>query len=156
MLSPAWAGGLGFTAAVIAALASAAAARWPGRAMALAACVASALAPGAVMPAVLGVVAPHVLGTPTHLCPFCLFHVHGDGIGWPLFSAIFLGSILGMGLGVVELNRALVHEAAPLRAMQKTLGRWSAVGWLCALGCGVFPVARYWLQSGGISVFGKV
>jgi hypothetical protein len=156
LLSPAAAGTLGFLAATVAALASAAAWQWPGRGLALAACAASALAPVAVMPAVLGVVAPHVLGTPTHLCPFCLFHLQGGGIGWPLFSAVFIGSVTGLGLGIVELNRAASGDGASLRAMQKVLGRWSAAAWLCALGCGVFPVARYWLQSGGVSVFGKV
>lgn len=154
--SPTAAGTLGLVAAFVAAMTSAAAGRWPGRLVALGAGGASALAPVAVLPSVLGVVAPHVLGTPSHLCPFCLFHAQGDGIGWPLFSALFLGSVTGMGLGVVELNRGATADAAPARAMQKILGRWSAVAWLCALGCGVVPVARYWLQSGGASVFGKV
>jgi hypothetical protein len=156
MLSPTGAGALGLAAALVAAATSAAAGRWPRRAVTLAACGASALASVAVLPAVLGVVAPHVLSTPTHFCPFCLFHVQGGGIGWPLFSAIFVGSVTGMGLGIVELNRASVGDVAPVREMQKSLGCWSAVSWLCALGCGVFPIARYWLQSGGASVFGRI
>ncbi len=156
LLPPVWAGGLGVAAAAIAALASTAAARWPGRATAWAAGSASALAPIAMLPAVLGVVAPHALGAPTHLCPFCLLHVQGGGIGWPLFSAMFLGCVFGMGLGVVEANRAAANDTAAVRAMQRTLGRWSAFSWLCALACGAFPVVRYLLESGGVSVYGNL
>ena len=155
LLTPVAAGMVGAGAALAAALSSGAAWRWPGRTAAWVACGISAVAPVAVLPAILGVVAPHVLGTPTHLCPFCLFHLQGGGLGWPLFSAIFLGSVTGMGLGVVELNRAALGDAAPILAMQRILGRWSAVAWLCALGGGVFPVARYVLQAGGAWVFGK-
>ena len=106
------------------------------------------------MPAIMGVVAPHVLGTPWHLCPFCLFHLQGGGLGWPLFGAVFLGSVAGIGLGLVESNRQTASDPVAVREMQKRLGRWSALGWLCAVGCGAYPVARYWLQSGGVSVFG--
>jgi hypothetical protein len=156
LLAPAQAGGLGLTAALAAALTSAAAARWPGRALALAAGGASALAAVAVLPAILGVVAPHALGTPSHQCPFCLFHVQGGGLGWPLFGALFLGSVTGLGLGVVELQGRAAGDTNATRAMQRTLGRWATVAWLCALGLGMFPVVRYWLQSGGVTVFGKV
>jgi hypothetical protein len=156
MLSPLWAGGLGLAATLVAAATAAAAGRGRGRVSALMACGASALACVAVLPAVLGVVAPHVLGTPTHFCTFCLFHLQGGGLGWPLLAAIFLGSVTGMGLGVVELNRGAVGDATPLHEMRKILGRWSAAAWLVALGCGVFPIARYWIQSGGATVFGKI
>ena len=156
MLPPLWAGGLGLAATLLAAATSAAAGRWPGQGIALTAGGMSALGGVAVLPAVLGVVAPHVLGTPTHFCPFCLFHLQGDGLGWPLFTAIFLGSVTGMGLGIVELNRGAVGDEEPFRKMRRILGRWSAAAWLVALGCGVFPIARYWLQSGGATVFGKV
>lgn len=156
LLPPIWAGGLGVAAAVIAALASTAAARKPGRATAWIACGASALAPAAMLPAVLGVVAPHALGTPTHLCPFCLLHVQGGGIGWPLFSAMFLGCVLGMGIGVVELNRVAAKDTVVVRTMQRSLGYWSAVSWLCALACGALPVVRFLLESGGVSVYGSL
>jgi len=154
VLSPWWAGGLGLAATVSGLITSAATWRRPRRAIALVAGGLSALTPIGALPAVLGVVAPHVLETPAHLCPFCLFHAQGDYIGWPLFTAIFVGSVTGMGLAVVEVNRAAIGDPAPVVEMQKVLGRWSVVGWACALVCGVAPVVRYWLKSGGVSVFG--
>jgi len=156
VLRPLPAGLVGLVAASTATVAAAAVARRPTRLLAGVACIASALAPVLVLPAILGVVAPHALGTPTHFCPFCLFHRPGGGIGWPLFGGMLWGSVAGMGLGVVELNRAAAGDEEAVRAFEMTLGRWSVWGWLCALGSGVFPVARYWLFSGGVSVFGKV
>jgi len=115
----------------------------------------SAAAPFAALPAVLVVVAPHVLETPTHLCPFCLIHSQGGYLGWPLFSAIFTGSVTGLGLGVVELHRSATGNPPPVSTMLRSLGRWSAVSWATALVCGVFPVIRYLYNSGGVSVFGE-
>jgi hypothetical protein len=82
--------------------------------------------------------------------------IQAGWIGWPLFSAVLTGSVMGMGLGVVDANRPLLTDAAPLRVMERWLGRWSAMAWACALLMGVFPVARYWLHSGGVSVFGEL
>jgi hypothetical protein len=155
-LGPASAAALGIVAGATAVATSAAAARWPGRALALTAAAVSAGAPIAVLPAVLGVVAPHALGTPSHLCPFCLFHAQGQGLGWPLFAALFLGSVTGMGVGLVELNRRAAGDGASVEAMQKVLGKWSAAAWAVALMCGLFPVARYLLRSGGVLVFGEL
>lgn len=156
LLAPVPAGLLGAGAAAAAAIAAAVVARRPGPAAAWVASGLSAAGPVAVLPAILGVVAPHALGTPTHLCPFCLFHLQGGGLGWPLFGSLFLGSVTGMGLGVVELNRKAAGDPAAVASFMKVLGRWSAVGWLGLLLWGAFPVARYGLQSGGVSVFGKV
>lgn len=156
LLSPRAAGGLALAAAGMAAVASFAVWRQPRPTWAWGACLLSLLAPLAVLPAVLGVVAPHVLETPAHLCPFCLLHAQGNYLGWPLFSAILLGSITGMGLGVVEVQRRQIGDPAPMHALQRTLARWSWMAWSCALACGVWPVARYWCLSGGVSVFGKV
>lgn len=156
LMSPMAAGLLGCFGAFSAVAAAAAAWRWPQRATALTAGAISALAPVAALLAILWVVAPHVLGTPQHPCPFCLFHAQGDWIGWPLFSAIFVGSVTGMGIGVVELNRGVIADSTPARAMQRTLARWSVLAWTCALIVGVLPVAGYLLKSGGVSVFGEI
>ena len=130
--------------------------RRPGRATALTAATLAAIAPLAVLPAILGVIAPYATATPGHLCPFCLFHAQGGYVGWPLFAALFVGSVAGMGAGVVELNRSIAGADAPARTLQRRLGRRSAIGWACVLGCGAFPVIRYLILSRGVSVFGEV
>jgi len=44
----------------------------------------------------VGVVAPYALATPGHLCPFCLLHAQGGWLGWPLFGALFAGTVTGL------------------------------------------------------------
>jgi hypothetical protein len=156
MVSPFWAGVVGLSATLAALATSAIASRRPEPMTAWAASAVSAIAPYGALLGVLWVVAPHALATPQHPCPFCLLRIQGGWIGWPLFAAILVGSVAGMGLGVVEMNRRVLPDASSLRAMQKLLGRWSVLGWAGALLCGLFPVARYWLQSGGVSVFGEL
>lgn len=155
-LPPFWAGVMGLTATLAALGASWFTAHRPRPAVVWFAAVVSALAPYGAMFGILWVVAPHALATPQHPCPFCLLRAQGGWIGWPLFAAILVGSIAGMGLGVVEANRRILGEVGSLRAMQTRLARWSAAGWACALLCGLIPVGRYWLQSGGVSVFGEL
>ncbi len=156
LLAPGPAAVLGLAAVVVAGGVSARTWRRPTRGAALGAGAGSAVASVAVWPAILTVVAPHILGTPTHLCPFCLLHAQGGGLGWPLFGALLLASINGAGLGLIELQRPAVAEPASLEAMERTLGGWAALAWLAVLVCGAVPVARYWLQAGGVTVFGKV
>jgi hypothetical protein len=145
---------------LLAVLAGAATSGWaawrPGRWRAFLAAAVSAAAPAGALLGILWVVAPHALATPQHPCPFCLFHVQGGWVGWPLFSAMFVASVSGLGLGVVEIQQRRPADAAALRSMERTLGRWSALGWAGVLLCGVYPVARYWLGSGGVSVFGEL
>jgi hypothetical protein len=156
VVSPNLAGGLGLAAVALALTASLAVWRRPGRATALLGAVLSGVATVLAVPAVLGVVAPYTLATPGHLCPFCLLHVQGGWLGWPLFGALFAAAVTGLGLGVVELHRSADHNLNLARQFQRTLARWSTFAWLGVLACGVFPVARYLIRSGGIPVFGEV
>jgi hypothetical protein len=154
-MPPSQAAALGLAAAVAALATAALVWKWPRRLTAIPASLFSAAAPIAVMPSILWVVAPHAFGTPQHPCPFCLLHAQGEGIGWPLFLAIFLGNVLGMGIGVVEANRGASRDPAQVSDLERTLARWAALAWTCALVAGIFPVARYLLISGGISVYGE-
>ena len=155
IVSPNLAGGLGLAAAALALISSVAVWRWPGRATALVAAALSGLAAVAVLPAVLGVVAPYALATPGHLCPFCLLHAQGGWLGWPLFGALFAATVTGLGVGVVECHRPTDQPAGPARRFQQTLARWSALAWFGVLVFGAFPVVRYLVHSGGVPVFGE-
>jgi hypothetical protein len=156
VVSPTWAGAVGLSAGGAALVSSAFAWRSPQSGWNRAAALISPVAAVAVLPAVLGVVAPHVLGVPSHLCPFCLFHAQGYRIGWPLFGALFVAGVTGLGLGLVELNRRVAGNLAPLLGLQRRLARSSTLAWILALACGLVPVARYYFISGGVSVFGKL
>ena len=156
VVSPNLAGGVALAATLLAAGASLAVWHRPGRAKALFAAALSGLATLAAVPAVLGVVAPYALATPGHLCPFCLFQAQGGWLGWPLFGALLIAAITGLGLGVVEVHRGAAGSRELARRFQQELARCSLLAWLGTLACGGFPVARYLIRSGGVSVFGEV
>ncbi len=144
--------------AAAAAVATIAAAAWarrsPGAVSAWSAALLSLVAFGLSLPAVLYYVAPHVYETPHHLCPFCLLHGDVGGIGWPLFASIFLGTVLGAGLGVVEASRRASGEPEQASALERSLARWVALAWLVALTVAVYPVAHFAIVSHGASLFG--
>jgi len=143
------------TAAAVATIGAAAwARRAPGAASAWTAAVSSLVAFALSLPAVLYYVAPHVYETPHHLCPFCLLRSDVGGIGWPLFGAIFLGTVLGAGLGVVEASRRASGEPEQASALERKLARWMGAAWLTALVVAAYPVARFALVSQGASLFG--
>lgn len=150
------------TALALAALASAVAAiggaAWTNRAPRTAAAwttaVSSLVAFALSLPAVLYYVAPHVYETPRHLCPFCLLRSDVGGIGWFLFAAIFLGTVLGAGLGVVEAARRASGDSEETSAFERSLARWVAAAWTTALVVAIYPVARFAIQSHGASLFG--
>jgi hypothetical protein len=156
VVSPNLAGGLGLTTAMLALTASVWMWRRPRRGTALAATSASAAATIAAVPAVMGVVAPYALATPGHLCPFCLLHAQGGWLGWPLFAALYVAAVTGLGLGIVEVNRPIGDGSVIAQRFQQTLAAWSGLAWAGVLVSGGFPVARYLIGSGGISVFGEV
>ena len=85
-----------------------------------------------------------------------LLQPQASGIGWPLFGGILAGTILGLGIGVVEANRGRSPEPGRIDEMQRRLGRWSAGAWAWAIVVGAVPVISYLASSGGVTVFGEV
>jgi hypothetical protein len=69
---------------------------------------------------------------------------------------MFLGNVLGMGLGVTEAHRGASGDPVQVNALERKLGFWSALAWTGVLFIGAFPVVRYLLMSGGIFVYGEI
>jgi hypothetical protein len=145
----------GAVSVIVAALAAALVARRPTRRrlgpVAATALVAGALGTTAV---ILGV-APHAFETPHHLCPFCLLRFDVHAIGYPLFGAISLGVVWGLGAAVgawlTPDRRRALPRAAELFARIRL--RRSALAWCVALALGAGPVLRYAWLSGGTLLF---
>jgi hypothetical protein len=116
--------------------------------------IASLLASAAALPAIVWWTAPHAYETPAHLCPFCLLHADVLGIGWPLFAALFAGTVLGLSAGAVGALEARTGEPDAARAMSARLGGAAGVAWALALALAVLPVVRWAIVSGGAPLFG--
>lgn len=148
------AAGLALGAGLAAVLAGVFAWRRPARLSAWLAAASSAAAGALAIPAILWYVAPHAYESPHHLCPFCLLHADVGGIGWPLFTALFVASLTGTSLAVVELQRRAADEPAPIEALQRRLAAWSTAAWLLTIALAVAPVLRWAWIAGGASLFG--
>ncbi len=127
--------------------------RRPSRIAALASALLSLAAALAMIPAVLLYVAPHVYETPHHLCPFCLLHADVGGIGWPLFGALFGGTALGAGTGLVALVGRHVDAPEAVADLERTLGRWGALSWLTVSVLALAPIVRFSIIGRGASLF---
>jgi hypothetical protein len=98
-------------------------------------------------------VAPHVYEVPQHLCPFCLFKADAYFIGYPLFGAIFLAVVWGLGAaaGAVVSSGVHAHDAFPAFARSRMTRQ--AFAWSFALALGALPVVMYAVASPGTSLF---
>jgi len=148
------ASGVAVAAAIGAVLAALLTRRRPAAGAAYAAGALSLVAAAAAVPAVLWVVAPYVYESPHHLCPFCLLRADAGGLGWPLFAALFVGTLLGVALAVIETQKRTPGAALEAAEMQRGIARWAAAAWVLALVLAVAPVVRYLVLSGGVSLFG--
>lgn len=128
--------------------------RRPGGAAAWGATLLTVVGAAAALPAILFVVAPYAYETPNHLCPFCLLHADVGGLGWPLYAALFLGTALGLGIGVTELQRRASGEPAEVSALQRRLATGAAVAWAAVFLLGAAPVVRFILLTGNASLLG--
>jgi hypothetical protein len=98
-------------------------------------------------------VAPHVYEVPQHLCPFCLFKADARFIGYPLFGAIFLALMWGLGaaVGAMVCSGEHARQAFPEFAHSRLTRQ--ALAWGFAVVLGALPVAAYALSSPGASLF---
>jgi len=129
------------------------AARRPQRGIIVAAAGASLVAfPFAVAATVLEV-APHVFEVPQHVCPFCLLRPSVLGIGYPLFGAIMLAVICGLGTGIGALLSRTSAARSALTPFARERLRREAFAWIAAFVLAALPIARYAIVSGGASLF---
>jgi hypothetical protein len=103
--------------------------------------------------AVILEVAPHVYEVPVHLCPFCLFKSDAYFIGYPLFGAVFLAGIWGLGGAAAALLSNGEHTRLAFPAFARSRMIRQASAWAVALIIGALPVGLYAVSSPGASLF---
>lgn len=127
--------------------------RAPARGLvALAGATALAVVPFAVGAVILEV-APYVYEVPEHLCPFCLFKADAYFIGYPLFGAVFLAGIWGLGGAAAAMLAKDEHTRAAFPEFAQSRMVLQASAWVVALLIGAVPVGLYALSSPGASLF---
>lgn len=69
----------------------------------------------------IGAVSPYIYELPTHHCPFCFLHREYRFIGYPLYGALFSGTICGIGAGLLSRWHQIPSLVAALPFFQKLL-----------------------------------
>lgn len=100
--------------------------RWPARGAALALGAAAALAGPCGLLGVIAWVSPRVYELPSHRCPFCLLQAEYRWVGYPLYGALFAGTVAGVGAGMLALARGHESLAVALPGLQRRLARVAA------------------------------
>jgi len=137
---------------VLAIAAAVLAARSPTRFRVVAAGVLSLLTLPAALAASILEVAPHAFEVPHHVCPFCLLRSDVLLLGYPLYGAVFLAVVWGVGAAASAVLARSSASTDALRVFAKRRLMLGAFAWAFALVLGAVPVARFALVSGGGSL----
>jgi hypothetical protein len=129
------------------------ASRRPKQESIVAAAAATVLAVPFALAASVLEVAPHAFEIPQHVCPFCLLRPTVLGLGYPLFGAVLLAAVTGIGVGVGALLSRSTATRDALRPFATIRLRRQSAAWAAALLLGALPVVRYAWAAGGRSLF---
>ncbi len=128
-------------------------ARKPRRQLAVITGAVAALALPLALAAVILEVAPYAFELPQHHCPFCLLRADSAAIGYPLFGAMFVGSIWLFGAAASALVARGAQLGEAWRSFASSRLRRGAIAWvICAVVCAL-PVVRFALATHGASLF---
>ncbi len=57
---------------------------------------------GVFIVALINYISPYFYELPTHHCPFCILHGEYDFIGYPIYLALLIGGVTGLGIGAIS------------------------------------------------------
>jgi hypothetical protein len=78
---------------------------------------------------ILSFIAPYVYELPTHHCPFCLLQSEYGYVGYPLYVALLVGAVSGMGVGLLMPFKKTPSLAGVVPSMQKNLALLSIMSY---------------------------
>lgn len=70
---------------------------------------------------IVSFVSLYIYELPTHHCPFCILHGEYGYIGYPIYLALLVGTISGIGVGVLSPFGGIASLAGILPAIQRRL-----------------------------------
>lgn len=76
---------------------------------------------------VISFISLYYYALPTHHCPFDLLQAHYHYVGYPLYAAIFIAAVSGMGVGVLDRFRSIPSLATIVPALQRRYA-WLSLG----------------------------
>lgn len=80
--------------------------------------------------ALISFISMYIYELPTHHCPFCLLHREYGYIGYPMYGAMLVSAVSGMGTGVIHPFRTIASLRALIPPVQKRLALLSIIATL--------------------------
>jgi hypothetical protein len=80
--------------------------------------------------ALISFISIYIYELPTHHCPFCILHQEYGYIGYPLYTALLVSAIFGMGTGVIDPFRTITSLHSVIPPLQKRLALISTLSTL--------------------------
>ena len=80
--------------------------------------------------ALISFISLYIYEMPSHHCPFCILQKEYHFVGYPLYATLLLGTVTGMGTGVLMPFRNRPSLAATLPGFQRRLALTSVISWL--------------------------
>ncbi len=89
---------------------------------------------------ILSFIGPYVYELPTHHCPFCLLQKEYGYVGYPLYVALLIGAVSGMGVGVLMPFKKTPSLASTVPTMQKNLALLSVASYSAFTGIVLYRI----------------
>jgi hypothetical protein len=83
--------------------------------------LACAAALAASVHAIIAYISPYFYELPTHHCPFCILQKEYGFVGYPLYLALMVGAVTGLGVGATLPYRQIASLSTVLPRLQRRL-----------------------------------
>lgn len=90
--------------------------------------------------ALISFISLYIYQMPSHHCPFCILQKEYGFIGYPLYGSLLLGTVTGMGTGILHPFRKRPSLMTTLPGFQYRLALTSLVCWLVFIVLAVWPM----------------
>ena len=77
--------------------------------------------------ALIAFISLYIYELPTHHCPFCLLHQEYGYIGYPMYGAMLISAVAGMGAGIIHPFRTGISLKEVVPPLQKRLALVSLI-----------------------------
>ncbi len=77
---------------------------------------------------------------PTHHCPFCILQRGYGYVGYPLYILLLVGTVTGLGAGLLSPFRKIASLGEKLPPLQKKLALVSIISWILFTAIATWPI----------------
>jgi hypothetical protein len=85
---------------------------------------------GVFIVALINYISPYFYELPTHHCPFCILHGEYNFIGYPIYLALLIGGVTGLGIGAISPCSSVKSLEQAIPRIRRELTLICLLSWL--------------------------